>query len=161
MRKKMKAKVCLCGEGAVGKTSTIRKFVYDTFDDSYVTTIGTKVTKKVVNAEYPERDLQVEVKMLIWDIMGQRDFLDVLKTTYFYGAQGILAVCDMTRKETLDALETWIDAVKNITGEIPTIILGNKSDLVNEQEIAPEDLEAFSSKGGYSWYTSVLGVPCV
>ena len=77
MRKKMKAKVCLCGEGAVGKTSTIRKFVYDTFDDSYVTTIGTKVTKKVVNAEYPERDLQVEVKMLIWDIMGQRDFLDV------------------------------------------------------------------------------------
>ncbi|MCK4442988.1 MAG: hypothetical protein KAW09_00485, partial [Thermoplasmata archaeon] len=44
--KRMKAKVCLVGESAVGKTSLIRRFVLDVFDDNYVATMGAKILKK-------------------------------------------------------------------------------------------------------------------
>ena len=78
-RIRVKGKVCLLGDIAVGKTSLIRRFVLDQFDDKYISTVGTKVTKKKMDFEFPEANCSVEVTLLIWDIMGQA--LDVLKST--------------------------------------------------------------------------------
>ena len=50
----------------------------------------------------------VDVDMTIWDIMGEKGFRELLKEAYFYGAKGILAVCDATRKKTLEDLEKEI-----------------------------------------------------
>ncbi len=144
--KHVKFKICLVGEGAVGKTSLIRKFVSDEFKDKYITTLGTKVTKKEMKIQNPKKDELLDVHLLIWDILGQPGFRHLLKDAYFYGAQGIIAVCDITRKNTLSDLEDWMVTVRNLTEEIPAVFLGNKCDLVDEQEVDLDDLKNFASK---------------
>ena len=95
--KRMKVKVCLVGEAAVGKTSLIRRFVLENFDDKYIQTLGTKVSKKELSAPNVDPSGDMKIDMTIWDIMGQKGFRELLKEAYFYGAKGILAVCDSTR----------------------------------------------------------------
>jgi len=102
--RRMKAKICLVGEHAVGKTSLIRRFVLDEFDDRYIVTLGAKVSKKELS--FPLKDgTPVHIDMTIWDIMGSKGFRELLREAYFHGAQGILAICDTTRYETLEDLK--------------------------------------------------------
>src|SRR5439155_2825577 len=124
-RQKMKVKVCLVGEGAVGKTCLIRRFIQDQFDDRYISTLGAKVSKKEIKVDGPNGGMDVD--MTIWDIMGEKGFRELLKEAYFHGAQGVLAVCDVTRKETLDDLEDWVAAVVKVTGNVPIEFLANKA----------------------------------
>src|SRR3989337_726144 len=138
--KRMKMKVCLVGEGAVGKTSLIRRFVLDDFDDKYIQTLGSKVSKKEITAASPDGSGELKIDMTIWDIMGQKGFRELLKEAYFYGARGILAVCDITRRKTLDDLDDWIDGVYSVTGKIPTVLLGNKTEFIEHAQISEEDL---------------------
>ncbi len=125
--RRLKMKVCLVGEVAVGKTSLIRRFVLDDFDDKYIQTLGTKVSKKEIVV--PGADGGLHVDMTIWDIMGQKGFRELLRDAYFYGAKGILAVCDVTRRATLDDLDDWIEGVYDVTGQIPIHFLANKIDM--------------------------------
>src|SRR5207245_10374954 len=67
-QKHLKAKVCLVGDVAVGKTSLIKRFVQDEFDDRYIATVGTKVTKKTVDVRW--RGAPASLDMMRWDIMG-------------------------------------------------------------------------------------------
>lgn len=125
----MKAKVCLVGEPAVGKTSTIRRFVQGRFDDAYVATLQAKFSKKETVLPLPERDLQVDVDMVLWDIMGDKGHRQLLREAYFFGAQGILAVCDLTRRSTLEDLHDWRRAVEGTVGRVPWVLVVNKLDL--------------------------------
>lgn len=126
---RLKAKICLVGEGAVGKTSLIRRFVADQFDDDYITTLGAKVTKKEVEVSLRNKDSSVRLEMTVWDVMGQPKFREMLKDVYFQGAAGILAVADLTRRETLDALYEWVDRVDRVTSQAPVVLAVNKADL--------------------------------
>ncbi len=137
----LKSKVCLVGEKAVGKTSLVRRYVLNMFDEEYVTTIGTRVSKKEAHVFLPERDLLVDVDMQIWDIMGEKGFRELLKEAYFYGANGILAVADLTRRKTLDDLDDWIDGVESVVGRVPLLIAVNKSDLVSSAQYGEKDVE--------------------
>ncbi len=141
--RKAKMKICLAGEAAVGKTSLIRRFVYDEFDERYTVTLGAKVTKKTVTVDDPAGDGKLEVDVSLWDIMGEKFLRELLREAYFYGAQGILAVCDVTRAETLVDLEDWKVAVERVTGEIPILILANKVDLKDEAVIDEKGLRVF------------------
>ncbi|MFQ5908043.1 MAG: Rab family GTPase [Thermoplasmata archaeon] len=141
--KRMKMKVCLVGEAAIGKTSLIRRFVHDDFDDKYIQTLGTKVSKKEIALDLPKHG-KFTVDMTVWDIMGQKGFRELLKEAYFYGAKGIIAGCDLTRKATLDDLDDWIEGVYSVTGRIPIEILANKADLKEKRELTEEEVEQFS-----------------
>jgi small GTP-binding protein len=127
----VKTKVCLVGDPAVGKTALARRFVLDEFSDRYLTTIGTKVTKKEVRVERPAQDAVIELSMSVWDIMGQEGFRELLRDAYFIGAHGVLAVADLTRRETLDNLPAWIDAVDRTVGVVPVVVALNKADLAD------------------------------
>ncbi len=142
----MKVKICLVGEGAVGKTCLIRRFIHDQFDDRYISTLGAKVSKKEMTIG-TDGD-QVNVDMTIWDIMGEKGFRELLKEAYFHGAQGVLAVCDVTRMETLTDLDDWVAAVVKVTGNIPVEFLANKVDLKEQQAVQAEDLEAAAKAHG-------------
>ena len=135
---RMKVKICLVGEGAVGKTCLIRRFISDAFDDRYISTLGAKVSKKeiVVDAD----GTPVNVDMTIWDIMGEKGFRELLKEAYFHGAQGVLAVCDVTRMETLTDLDEWVAAVVKVTGRVPVEFLANKADLKDQQVVTEAEL---------------------
>ena len=145
-----KRKYCLLGEGAVGKTSLIRRFVTDQFDDRYITTIGTKVTKKSVHLNNPERGARVD--MMIWDIMGQQGYRGMLQESYFHGASGGMAVCDVTRPETLDNLQEWINGLRGVCGDIPIVILANKADLRDIAQLTPDTLQSFAKENGTTGY---------
>jgi len=151
---RVKGKICLLGDLAVGKTSLIRRYVLDTFDDKYITTIGTKVTKKRLIIEVPDKQKEVDLTLLIWDIMGQ--YQERLPTTisqfdryvpqqnYFYNAKGAIIVCDLTRKSTFKNIKIWTSSLFEITGTIPIIVVGNKVDLEDKYEIEKEDIETLS-----------------
>ncbi len=136
----LKAKVCLVGEAAVGKTSLIRRFVLDQFDDSYMQTLQAKVTKKVVEVAIPPTGTPVEVEMSIWDVMGQRRFRELLSEAYFEGVAGILAVSDVTRKQTLSALYEWVERVDAISAGAPLVIAVNKADLTKAAQLGEGDV---------------------
>ncbi len=129
--KRVKRKVLLLGDGAVGKTSLVRKYVMDKFDDKYITTIGTKVTKKVL--EFKMKGEAVELTMMLWDILGQKGYTGIQRSSY-KGAEGIIFVCDTTRPETLKSLEDyWIPEAISVVGSVPFVFAVNKSDLPDGQ----------------------------
>lgn len=158
--KKMKMKICLIGEGAVGKTSLIRRFVLDEFDDKYLQTLGTKVSKRELEIPSNDGEPAIKVDMTIWDIMGQKGFRELLKDAYFYGAKGIIAVCDVTRRATLEELDDWIEGVYSVSGRVPIQFLANKADLEDKIAMSEKDLEqatmAYDSK--YYFTSAKTGV---
>ncbi len=114
----MGKKVLLLGDPAVGKTSLIRKFVQDIFDDKYLETLGAKVTNKVLTLSSPDKKKHIELKMLIWDIMDQKTYRLIQKSA-FQGTIGAILVGDLSREETFENLESRISELFNITHEIP------------------------------------------
>src|SRR5207253_9041671 len=132
-RQKMEVKICLVGEGAVGKTCLIRRFIQDQFDDRYISTLGAKVSKKEIKIDGPTGGSDID--MTIWDIMGEKGFRELLKAAYFHGAQGGLAVCDVTRRQTLDDLADRGAAGVKVTGHLPTEVLRDKADLQDESDL--------------------------
>ncbi len=140
----LKSKVCLVGEAGVGKTSLIRRFVLDVFSDEYIRTLGAKVTKKSLPIAVPERNLRFEVSMAIWDVIGHAGFRDLLSDSFFLGAQGILAVADLTRKETLPSVAAWVSAVEKVAGRVPVVLVGNKADLEREAQFGERELAAMA-----------------
>ncbi len=157
-RQTMKVKVCLVGEGAVGKTCLIRRFIHDQFDDRYISTLGAKVSKKEVTVPGPNSS-EIAIDMTIWDIMGEKGFRELLKEAYFHGAQGILAVCDITRKDTLAELHDWIGAVSKVTGTIPIQFLANKVDLRDQMQVSEDEVRkvAASHSSAYLFTSAKTG----
>ncbi len=139
MDDRIKRKVLLLGDGAVGKTSLIRRFVVDKFSDDYITTIGTKVTKKDLQLESPGR--VTEITFMIWDVLGQKGYKNIQESS-FQGAKGALLVYDVSRRDTLRSLEEyWIPHLIEITKPIPLVLVGNKVDLVKDRAAARDQLE--------------------
>ena len=138
--KRLKAKICLVGEGAVGKTSLIRRYTLSEFDDVYLATIAAKVTKRVVEVTVPPDGTKVILDMTIWDVMGHKRYRQLLDDFFFMGASGILAVADITRKETLAALYEWVGRVDAVSSRAPVVIALNKSDLENDAAVTEADV---------------------
>lgn len=134
-----KVKVCLVGDVGVGKTSLIKRYVNDSFEDRYLMTMGAKVVSKDLDFHPPGGVEERRVSMLIWDVMGAKGVKDLLQEAYFYKASGILAVCDLTRSETLESLRDWIASVEAIAGSVSCIVLANKVDL--KGKLAVQDAE--------------------
>ncbi len=150
----LKKKMCMIGDGAVGKTSLIRRFVYNEFDDKYITTMGANVSKRVIDlTDLGEKyaDYQAKITLSIWDILGQRSYLR-LRPMYYMGADGALVVCDVTQRESMTGLSEWINSLFTITGAIPIIILCNKMDLIDESTFQEEELETVADRFNTQYY---------
>jgi small GTP-binding protein len=139
----LKTKICLVGDSQVGKTSLIRRYVHDDFDDGYISTLGAKITKKELHLQSNGREYKVN--MTVWDIMGERGLTDLLKDSYFDGVGGILAVCDLTRMDTYDGINEWIMKANSVTGKVPMTFVGNKVDLRDNQALKGSDLSSIAS----------------
>lgn len=126
-------KVLVVGNARCGKTSTIRRFVSEDFSDEYVSTIGADFVEKMV-----AYDDKLTISLQLWDIAGQDRFAKFTRA-YFRDARGAVIVCDITRENTIDAVETWkseIDAccrdLSGASGDFPVVMVANKSDLLQD-----------------------------
>jgi small GTP-binding protein len=119
-------KMCVLGEEAVGKTSLIRRFIVEKFDDKYIATIGTKSSKKTLSIK--SGDTNVNLTMIIWDILGQKKFSE-LKRSAYKGANSAFIVLDLTRIETLYSFDEWLNSLYEVAPDIPVVVLANKNDL--------------------------------
>ncbi len=120
------AKIVVLGDGAVGKTSLVRRYVDKKFDEDYVATIGVNVKSK----ELPDIDLHLN----IWDIYGQKFISPGKHSSNYVGAEGAIVVFDLTRKKTFNELDEWIEDLYDVTGQIPVVVLGNKKDIIDDFE---------------------------
>ena len=136
-------KVCLLGDFAVGKTSLVRRFVYDRFDDRYITTIGVKVSRKTV-AVVRAYGI-VELTMMLWDLAGSEEF-DRVRASYLRGSAGAVLVCDLTRPETLDSLRAYQEDLFSVNPEAQLVLAANKRDLTEQQRLGTAQIEAFAAE---------------
>lgn len=132
-------KVILTGSFGVGKTSLFNQFIFKTFSDKYLTTIGVKVNKRVVTID------DQEVSILLWDIAGEIS-QDKVPNSYFLGASAIIYVVDLNRPITFQNAKTDLDHLKKIIPDSLIKVVGNKIDLIEEDKI--EELK------------SIMPVPC-
>ncbi len=133
----MKHKIILAGDGAVGKTSLINRFVTGSFTGDYKATIGVAISSKSFIVEDQEANLQ------IWDIAGQTLFRQFRKK-FYTNAHGAFLVFDLTVPKSLDNLAlSWIEDIQQITGEIPSVLIGNKMDLNELRSISSEEISGF------------------
>ncbi len=141
----LKTKISLVGEQSVGKTSLIHRFVSGAFDETYIRTLGAAASKKVLDLP-SVAGRSVHMDMTIMDVMGAQTFLELFKESYFRGANGILAVADLARRPTLDALAIWISSVEKVSGKQPVVLVANKADLRDDAEYDIADLEQTARK---------------
>ncbi|MFW9983907.1 MAG: Rab family GTPase [Candidatus Odinarchaeota archaeon] len=115
-------KILFIGEGGVGKTSLLRRYTWNTFDENMKLTVGVDFAAK--NIEYGEWKATLQ----IWDLAGQIRFRD-LAMSYFRGARLAIAVFDISSRYTMERLDDWIRHLKQSVTDCPIVIVGNKADL--------------------------------
>ncbi|MEA5470230.1 Rab family GTPase [Spirulina sp. 06S082] len=130
---KISKKICLIGDFSVGKTSLIRRFVDNQFSDEYLSTVGVKLSRKVVTLK-GEKEEEKPVELLIWDIEGQTQFKSIAPA-YLQGAKGAIIVADVKRQETMEHLRDHLDLFFKINPKGWVIIALNKSDLISEEKV--------------------------
>lgn len=135
----MNFKISMAGDGVVGKTTIITRFVKDKFIEDYIASIGVEIFSKLLIVENKEVQLQ------IWDCAGQTSF-KAFRTKFFAKTQGVLLVFDLTTPRSLYSLHSWIAEVKKIAGEIPLVLIGNKADLKETHSVSGEEIREFLRK---------------
>jgi len=126
-------KVALLGAPGVGKTSLVRRFVESLFDESYLTTIGVKIDKKLVSVGGQD------VTLMLWDVAGAEERF-MVPSSYVRGAAGYLLVADGTRRETLATAFDIVDQVRRDVGPLPYVLVLNKADLPDQWSVEDTDL---------------------
>ena len=139
-------KLVLGGDGGVGKTSMVHRFVDNTFAIDYKETIGVSIMKKECEFE----DLKSSVRFVLWDLAGQTQFKRVRKN-YLGNAEAGLLVFDVTRKETFNNINEWYQEIKSITPDINLILVGNKIDLEDKKQVSSEEGEKLGKDMGISY----------
>ncbi|MFW9991839.1 MAG: Rab family GTPase [Candidatus Odinarchaeota archaeon] len=130
-----KYKILLLGDGAVGKTSLVYRYVHSQFQQTYKATLGTDIFAKTVELPSGPTELQ------IWDLSGQAHF-SAIRGKFYQKANGGLLVFDLTNEVTLENCGKWIDEVTTSVGsEIPIYLVGNKLDLADLRSVTDEKIK--------------------
>jgi len=148
-------KICLMGAFSVGKTSLVRRFVHEVFDQRYTTTLGVKIETREVELD------SGPVKLVIWDMEGadngdrEAELVSSRMKAYLKGVNSVMLVADGTRAVTVRTawrLQEWLH--REWPG-IPVVMLLNKSDLQDKWQPGLQQKEE-SSKSLLCFTTSAL-----
>ncbi|MBN3959370.1 Rab family GTPase [Nostoc sp. NMS8] len=122
-------KICLFGDFGVGKTSLIRQFVESQFSDEYLSTVGVKISRKLVSISEENLLSTQNLQLIIWDIEGSNKFKEVAKN-YFQGSKGAVIVGDVTQPETLNHIQEHIQTFLAVNPKSYIVVALNKSDMI-------------------------------
>ena len=130
-----KYKLVFIGDQSVGKTSIISRFMYDTFDTHYASTIGIDFVSKSVPID------RGTVRLQLWDTAGQERFRSLIPA-YIRDSQVAVVVFDITSRASFDSTTTWIADVRAQRGnDVIIVLVGNKTDLVSQREVSAAEIE--------------------
>ncbi|NP_001407729.1 ras-related protein Rab-23 isoform 2 [Mus musculus] len=142
-------KMVVVGNGAVGKSSMIQRYCKGIFTKDY---------KKTIGVDFLERQIQVndeDVRLMLWDTAGQEEF-DAITKAYYRGAQACVLVFSTTDRESFEAISSWREKVVAEVGDIPTALVQNKIDLLDDSCIKNEEAEGLAKRLKLRFYrTSV------
>ena len=126
-------RIFFIGEPNVGKTCIIERFTGKKFEANSEPTIGVShygIKAGVKNGH--------EITLDLWDVSGQERFKEIIKI-YFKGAHGCFFVYDITNRDSFEKINEWFDRIHKEVGDIPIILVGNKSDLEEERQVSTEE----------------------
>jgi small GTP-binding protein len=127
-------KICLIGDFGVGKTSLIRRFVDRQFSDKYLSTVGVKISKKVVDVPGLDKEKPLQIQLMIWDLEGHTKFKSIAPS-YIQGSSAAIIVADLTRVETVQNLTERLELFCQYSPNNPMIIAFNKADLLDPEKV--------------------------
>ena len=136
------------GSYRVGKTSLIRRYAEEQFSSDYLPTLGVDVTVKRITVD------NEQIRLVLMDTAGQEQF-GRLRNTYYQGSLGCIAVYDVTRSESFEDLDRWINDYRNVTSkDVSVVVIGNKIDLTDLRTISTEEGKNYAEKNGFPFYES-------
>ena len=144
-------KIITAGDGGVGKTTLLYKFVEDRFIENTAMTIGVQIHSKELQVG------QVQCTLQIWDFGGQGRFQFILPA-YMMGAKGALLLFDLSRASTTKGLkQTWLKIMRNSNRDLPLLLVGTKKDMVDPSFPAIEENfgSRFAKENGLEGYIEV------
>lgn len=121
-------KVVITGHFGVGKTSLFNRFITNTFNEKYLTTIGVRVDKKSLYIDGQE------ISLVIWDLAGEVS-QEKVPRSYFLGASAVIYVFDLSRPATFSRLEDDLVYIQSVLPEVLIRKVGNKKDLVTDETL--------------------------
>jgi len=125
-------KLLLIGDSGVGKTCLLFRFAEDSFNNSFISTIG--IDFKIRTIELDGK----KIKLQIWDTAGQERFRTIT-TAYYRGAMGILLVYDITNEKSFDNIKNWIRNIEeHASADVEKMVLGNKCDMNDRRQVSKE-----------------------
>lgn len=128
-------KILMLGSASTGKTTLSERYITGIFNPNIRLTVGVEFYVKTVKVE--TQDGPKQIKLQIWDLGGESRFRFLLPT-YCLGSSGAFFLFDLTRPDTLLSLDSWIKIVREKNGDLPIILVGNKSDLTEVRKISSE-----------------------
>jgi small GTP-binding protein len=140
MSQVVQKKICMLGSFGVGKTSLVARFVQGIFSAKYLSTVGVKIDKKEIKVG------DQDVLLMVWDLAGE-DSRSQVQTSYLRGASGYFLICDGTWAETLVTAKSIHKRALEAVGDIPFVLVVNKSDLWDKWQISAPELEKLESEG--------------
>lgn len=139
-------KVVLLGEGCVGKTSLVLRYVEDKFNTKHISTLQASFLNKKINVDGRT------VRMALWDTAGQEKF-HALGPIYYRSSNGAILVYDITDEDSFQKVKKWIKELKKMLGaDITLAIVGNKIDLDRDRNVDPEMAQSYADSVGATHY---------
>jgi len=135
-------KILLIGDSGVGKSCLLLRFADDSWTDTHISTIGVDFKIKTLTIDGKT------IKLQIWDTAGQERFRTIT-SSYYRGAQGIILVYDCTDQESFNNVKQWMGEIDRYACEnVNKLLVGNKTDLVNEKVVDTATAKAFADSMG-------------
>ena len=147
----MMVKVIIIGDSSVGKTNIMSRYLKNQFLENSKATVGVEFGAKLFNINGHK------IKAQIWDTAGQEKY-KAITGAYYKGSKGAFVVYDITRRDTFESIDRWINDLKT-TGDpkLNIMIIGNKCDLDHRREVLKEQGEEKSKSFGCAFLeTSAL-----
>jgi GTPase SAR1 family protein len=144
-----KAKVLVIGDRGVGKRSLVRRTAIDPIDGRFLDTMGAKVSKKEIVLPVRLRD-GTYIDLILWTV--QDPDRRGRGRMFARGCSGLVAVCDSTRRDTLDHVGHFARIVSEVAGKPPMVLAANKWDLVESRQIEEADVRGFAEPREADWF---------
>ena len=144
-------KLAIIGDSNIGKSNFLFQFIEGQFSPLHVATIGFDYKSKIITLPSSNR----VVKLQIWDTAGQEKYMSINKNL-FQRVQGIILMYDITKRESFERLEVWINLIKQNTNDLPMILVGNKLDQEDNDDngriVETSEGENFAKKRGMEFF---------